>query len=175
MPKQHNIVSARWEESGKTDPDSAVTVVMADGRVSSRRANDDIRGGGMLAFLAEGGVIGPYVEPAPTKDELMAHAAEIRWQRETGGITVNGIPVPTDDRAKLLIKGAADDMADADTANYISGSTSVPLTGAQFKALNSAVIAHVAACFAVQAAVMADIEAGTITTKAEIESAAWPS
>lgn len=106
---------------------------------------------------------------------LAAYAADKRWRVETGGIVVGDVAVPTDDRAKVLLMGAASMMADADTAPYVSGAVSVTLTGAQFKALYAALTAHVQAAFATQTAVLAGIAAGTITTTAEIDAAAWPS
>ena len=41
------------------------------------------------------------------KAALRAYAADKRWRVEVGGITINGVSVPTDDRAKLLLFGAA--------------------------------------------------------------------
>lgn len=105
---------------------------------------------------------------------LRRYAADKRWRVETGGIVVGGVPVPTDDRAKVLLMGAASMMADVDTAPYVSGTTAVTLTGAQFKGLYAALTAHAQAAFAVQTEVLAAIDAGTITTTAEIDAAAWP-
>jgi hypothetical protein len=44
--------------------------------------------------------------PLPTKDELIAYAADVRWRKEVGGIVVAGVPVATDDRSKQMIIGA---------------------------------------------------------------------
>lgn len=107
-------------------------------------------------------------------DDLRAIAADKRWRVETGGITVNGLSVPSDDRAKLLLLGASTSMADTDTAPFVTSAGAVSLTGAQFKALYAAIIAHVQACFAVQQTALAAITAGTITTPAEIDALAWP-
>ena len=105
---------------------------------------------------------------------LTAYLAEKRWNVETGSITVNGLPVPTDDRAKLLLLGASTSMADEDTAPFVTSAGAVSLTGAQFKALYAAITAHVQACFAVQQSALAAIGNGSITTPAQIDALAWP-
>lgn len=114
------------------------------------------------------------IPPPLTQAELKAFAADKRWRVETGGIVRLGMPIPTDDRAKLLLLGASSGMADADTAPYNVGTSSVTLTGAQYKALYAAIFAHVQACMARQVEIMAAIDAGTITTTAQIEAATWP-
>lgn len=166
----HNIASARFANPGDSQ---AVIATHTNGSEFQTSVDSDVEGG-IVAFLADGGTVGAYVEPIRSKDELLLYAADKRWQVETGGITVAGIAIPTDDRAKLLINGASLGMADTDTAMFVSGTTAAELTGAQFTAFNSAIIAHVQACFAVQSVVMADIESDTITTTAEIDAADWP-
>ena len=102
------------------------------------------------------------VPPTPSPDvpltpeaqiaALKAYAAAKRYSIEQGGISVGGLSVPTTDRAKLLIFGAASTLADDASADFVVGSTVTPLTGAQFKALHAAIVAHVQGCFAAQAA-----------------------
>lgn len=107
--------------------------------------------------------------PAMTLPE---YAAKARWEKEVGGIMVSGIPVPTDDRAKLLILGAAQTLEDADEAPFIAGGVNYGmLTGAQFRGLSQAIVAHVQATFATLATVLAGIAAETITTRAEVDAA----
>ena len=67
----HGITSARYATSATTH-NSPVVVTRLSGRKEYRRANDDIDGGGMLAFLAGGGVIEPYVAPPLTADQFAA-------------------------------------------------------------------------------------------------------
>lgn len=118
--------------------------------------------------------------PLLSAAELKAYAAQKRWNVEVGGIAVEiapgaSVPVPTDDRAKLLILGAAQTLApEATSPLVIGGVVYGTLTGAHFQALNAAVVAHVQATFPVLAGVLAAIEAGTITTLAQIDAAAWP-
>lgn len=120
------------------------------------------------------GVFGPPPSIPMSAAELRAYAADKRWRVETGGVPFSGLRLPTDDRAKTLIMGAAGAMTDAATAPFVVGSTVVTLTGAQFKAAHQSIVAHVQACFATQVAVLAAIDAGTITTTAQIDAAAWP-
>lgn len=114
-------------------------------------------------------------EPAATTDELRGHLADKRWQVETGGITWNAMPIATDDRAKTLIEGAASSLGDTDSVKFkVAAGTWVDVTGAQLRAIRDAIAAHVQACFAKEAELDAAISAGTITTTAEIDAAAWP-
>lgn len=105
---------------------------------------------------------------------LIAYASNKRWQIETGGVTVSGIAVPTDDRAKLLFLGAAQSMADGSSAPLVvNGVNYGTLPKVTFQAINSAVIAHVQKSFASLATVLAAINAGTITTTDQINAASW--
>lgn len=69
MNQMHNITVARYANpapAGGYPPDADVIAQHAIHGEQRRRANDDIDGGGMLAFLRDGGVIGAYqAPPAP--------------------------------------------------------------------------------------------------------------
>lgn len=69
----HGITSARYADLEPQDGYAADAKVVANrnGRQEHRHANDDVEGGGMLAYLAEGGVIDPYVPPNPTVAEVV--------------------------------------------------------------------------------------------------------
>ena len=111
-------------------------------------------------------------QSAPDGSDLAAYAAHKRWQVEVGGMIFNGINVPTDDRAKLLILGTAMTMAEDATAPFIiSGVNYGMLSGAQFKAVNVAVVAHVRSTFPALASVLAAIEGGTIMTAEQVDAA----
>ena len=107
---------------------------------------------------------------AQVRDQIAAR----RYQAEIAGITINGMRVETDDRAKLLINGAAlEAMLDADYAmqwKTIEGF--VELTGAQVIGVARAVRAHVQACFNREAELLAELEAGTLTD--EMLEQGWP-
>ncbi len=126
----------------------------------------------MLAnWLAAGGVIEPY-QPPPI--DLIAYAADRRWRNEVGGISVAGIPVATDDRAKLMITGArVAAMADPSWSTTWHGAdgNTYPLDAAAMVLISDEVQQHVNAGFTTFAAVKAEIEAGTITTTDQIDVA----
>lgn len=119
-------------------------------------------------------VVPPPVPQPPTKRELLDYAADLRWQREVGGIMVGDMFVATDDRSKLLLQGART-AADADPDHVEGWKTSsgawVDLDATTIVALSNAVRAHVSSCFALERSVAAQIEAEVITTLAEIELA----
>lgn len=117
---------------------------------------------------------GSWTAPQPPVVDLLAYAADARWRRETGGILVGSVPVSTDDRSKLMITGArVAAAADPDWSTTWSGSDGniYPLDVAAMVAISDAVQAHVNASFATFATVKVAIEAGTITTMAEIDAA----
>lgn len=116
----------------------------------------------------------PGPEPGLSQAELVAYAADLRWRLEVGGIVVGGVPVATDDRAKMMIVGArVAAMADPQWSTVWHGAdgNTYPVDAAAMIAISDEVQAHVNTGFATFAAVKADIEAGTITTTAEINAA----
>lgn len=73
--KLHNIVSARFkdpEPAGGYTPESFVVAVMKDGSEITRRYGDDIDGGGMLDYRADGGGVDAYVAPPLTESDYTA-------------------------------------------------------------------------------------------------------
>lgn len=117
---------------------------------------------------------GSFVAPEPPAIDLVAYAAQKRWEKEVGGTEVGGMPVFTDDRSKTLIMGArqaADADPDFTTQWKTAAGAFITLDAAMIMAISNAVLAHVAACFAREAAVIAAIEDETITSAAEIDDA----
>jgi hypothetical protein len=115
--------------------------------------------------------------PGARKATLIAYAADVRWRREVGGITVGGVPVATDDRAKMMIVGARlAAIADPQWSTVWHGADgqTYPVEATAMLAISDAVQAHVNSCFATFALVMAAIDAGSITTMAQIDAADWP-
>lgn len=112
-----------------------------------------------------------------TADELKAHAARKRWMVEQGGIVVSGIAVATDDRSMALINGTVGYLDDGGAGPIKFKATSgwVDVDTDTIRAIKQAIGAHIQACFAAEATVDAAIDAGTITTTAEIDAWAWPS
>ncbi len=105
---------------------------------------------------------------------LIGYAAQKRWEKESGGLTVSGIPIATDDRSKQMILGARI-AADADagfTTQWVGEDGSVyGLNAAQVIGISNAVLAHVQNCFAIFAEVSADIASGEITYREQIDAA----
>jgi hypothetical protein len=136
-------------------------------------------------FLAELAALGiaPTTAPPPpvvlpSKADLAAHAANRRWEAETGGCTWNGKPVATDrdSQSKLVAEYVAIQAglrADPSPWKFADG-TFASLSNADAAAMILAARAHVAACFAVEAAVLAEIEAGTVATVRAVNAASWP-
>lgn len=110
-------------------------------------------------------------EPEP---DLAAYAAERRWRAETGGIEVSGMSVRTDRESQALITGAA--LAAQLDSNLTlrwkcADGSFVTLDASQLIAVAQTVAAHVQACFAMEADVLADIAAEDVTSTAEIDAA----
>lgn len=97
-----------------------------------------------------------------------------RYLAETSGTTVNGMPIDTDDRSKLLINGAVvEAMIDPSyTLAWKTSAGSMPLTGSQVISIGRAVRAHVQACFDREAALLDAVTAGTITNA--MLDTGWP-
>lgn len=116
----------------------------------------------------------PDPEPDPEPVDLAAYAATKRWEKEVGGIEVGGMTIHTDDRSKSLIMGArlaaSLDLEFATEWKTASG-VFVTVDAGQVTAISDAVLAHVAHCFALEAAVLDAIASETITTPAEIDAA----
>lgn len=95
--------------------------------------------------------------PAELEARLIALRAErksaataLRWEKETGGILIGGVPVATDDRSKTLILGKRAQAQSNPTMSFRWKAASgdwVDLTGAQIIAIADAVGDHVQACF----------------------------
>lgn len=118
-------------------------------------------------------------DPLPfVRAEKVAALAARRYEAEIGGVTVGGIAVATDDRAKIMIAGARI-KAEVDpnaTFRWKTAAGFVDLMAAQLIAISDAVLAHVQACFDREAELAAEIDALTDWQAiAAIDiSAGWP-
>lgn len=113
--------------------------------------------------------------PAPTSADLTGYAARKRWEKEVGGATWNGWPIHTDrdSQGKIMAERLAVSegvRADPDGWKFADGEFRM-VSNADFLALSNAVRDHVRACFSIEATVLAQIEAGAITTYGEIDAA----
>jgi len=135
-----------------------------------------------LVEAAEGAAIGGtyadgvFTPPAPPPVDLPAYAAAKRFEVETGGITISGAAIDTSRDSQSMITGAYtySQAHPEQTILFKAQSGWVTLDAPTMAAIATAVGAHVQACFAAENAVQAAITAGTITTTAEIDAAAWP-
>lgn len=81
--------------------------------------------------------------------QTVAAIATRRWQAESGGIVVDGLPVDTGRDSQALITGAALQarIDPAYTVRWKTGAGFVELNAEQIVGLATAVRAHVQACF----------------------------
>lgn len=130
-----------------------------------------------VAWREAGNVAHLAAPTPPSRDDLIAYAADKRWRIEIGGCIVDGRPIATDreSQSKLLAEMVAIGAglrADPSPWKCADG-TFASLTSAGMLAVIAGARAHVAGAFAVEAAVVAGIASGTITTTAQIDSAGW--
>lgn len=119
--------------------------------------------------------------PPPTAERLCAYVNGVRDQVEQGGFAYNGWRFDSDAVSVARINGAALAAQAALSAGEPfqiewtdADNVSRPLDAAQMLALQRALVAHADACHQLARQLKAQVEAGTITTEAEIDAAAWP-
>ena len=121
----------------------------------------------------------PPPAPSPTVEELKIYAAFKRWQVESGGISVGGTSVRTDENSQSKITGAIQLLAADPTITSIDWEAQPgvweALDADTMKTIGIAVGRHVQACFTTLKLVQEEIAAGTTTTFEQIDAAAWPS
>ena len=128
-----------------------------------------------LKTLVDAGTVElkPYAEPPV---DLVAYAEAARYAKETGGITVNGVPIATTDRSKLLIAGArlrAEDNPNGVEAFDAADGKQYEMPSAGIVRISKAVGEHVSRVFKVCANIkshLAQTPPG-ISTTAEIDAA----
>lgn len=105
--------------------------------------------------------------------DLAGYAAQKRWEKEVGGIAVNGSMVDTSRESQARITGAYNyaQANPSEIIRYKAASGWMTLDAPTMVAIANAVGAHVQHCFAVEAAVAADIANGSITTTEQIDEA----
>jgi len=126
-------------------------------------------------WIADGKPVDPYTPQPPTKQELSGYAAQKRYEKEIGGTIWNGWPVHTDreSQSKIIAERLAieaGERTDPDGWKFADGQFRM-VSNEDFMALASAVRQHVRDCFALEAVVIAQIEAGTITEYSQIDAA----
>jgi hypothetical protein len=120
------------------------------------------------------------LNPAPSPDSvatgLLAYSADQRWQKEVGGITVNGMYMPTDEQTQYTLTGAVTMVQvtpDTTIQWKIADGTFITLPGPELVLLAQAVATHVQNCFSTEANLSTGIQATppTTTTRAQIDQA----
>ena len=117
----------------------------------------------------------PPTPADPTAIELKRYAADARWQKETGGMTLpSGARIATDTAAQTKIAAAKDAFDNGTLTGTISFKTDSGFTDADaatVTAVYAAVVTHVQGCYVTERSVCGQIDSGTITTFAQIDEA----
>lgn len=118
-------------------------------------------------------------ELADAKASLKQHATALRWERETGGITLpGGVHVGTsiEDQNRITSVIANAQLAGVSTVDFKAATGWVTLTLAEVQGIAAAIAMHVQACFSAERAHHEAIDA--ITTSARLQeydiSVGWP-
>lgn len=115
--------------------------------------------------------------PAYVKMRLKDYAAQKRWQHSQSGLTLpNGVVIDTTDASKSKINQTFGVLERGwiATVDWKAKTGKVTLDLAGITAIAQAVAAFEQACFAAEFAIIDAVDAGTITTKADIDGYAWP-
>ncbi len=125
----------------------------------------------------------PVDEPPLTFAALQAarltDLATVRYQHEVGGITVLGIPVPTDRETQSIVDRICKAFDDGDidgTVSFKSPAGFVALDANAMKAIKALGAQHVQACFARESALAAEIVAAADQSALDAIdiNAGWP-
>lgn len=113
--------------------------------------------------------------PEVQMSDVLANLKAARDAALSGGVTVNGISVQTDNlsQQRLTAAALAAQIDPAGTVRWKTADGFVTLTAAQIVAVAMAVRAHVQACFDREAELMAEIEASDTPEAVDI-STGWP-
>lgn len=103
--------------------------------------------------------------PEEIKAKTLERIAERRWQEETGGLTLDGFFINTEDRSKLLLNGSALKAArNPDyTLRWKTPDGFIDLPAAQVLVIADAVADFVQACFDREDELSIAVEADTFT------------
>ena len=120
-------------------------------------------------------------EPTRTRDELTLFANSYQWNLASGGhnVTVAGASrlFTTDDVSLSLMTGKAVRLMQAGAPTNVVWQMPgefITINAADFLTLASAIADWVQSTFDALPAVLAAIQAGTITTFSQVKSASWP-
>ncbi len=115
----------------------------------------------------------PYAVPVPTTALLLTYAATKRWLTASGGTTVLGIPLTTDDTSQFNIsklKQAFDTGAVTSVSFKAADGNFYTVDASTWTAIYVGVVAHVQACYTAEAAAAVAINGATVTTYAQVDA-----
>jgi hypothetical protein len=128
-----------------------------------------------IGWVVSGDSVAPPPPYVPSKEELTTYSRQARWNKENVGITLtSGMPIETNDRAQAKITGVyVAQQIDPAVATpwHAADGTVWQLDAAAIEAMNRELLIHINNCFSISADVLAGIEAGTITTREQIDDA----
>ena len=154
--------------------DGVVTNVIVGTVDGSIECGDDVE----IGWTYIGGVFAVPLAPPPSKDDLLLYAAGVRFTKETGGYAYDGHLISTDRDSQSKIGNVA--LAATVTGSAFSSDwkcsdgSFFTLTQATAIAMATAVMTFVSACFSTEGALVGEINAGTVTSKSQIDGASWP-
>lgn len=111
---------------------------------------------------------------APTKSELRAYTASVRYAKEIAGVVVNGTTYPTDreTQAKLTAAVLLTQASPQAVLHWKVGDGSfVELDAAGLMTVAVAAGNYVQACFIKEAEIVSGIELGTVTNRGQVDVA----
>lgn len=160
------ITSARY---GNAEHSAAVVKTAERGSIAISEADTPELWADMLAS----GVAIAAFEVVPLARALAAMSAEQRFNKEVGGIIVNGRAIATDRASQGMISNAFSYAMAVPgvVTKFKTADGFVDLSLAELTAIAVAVGAHVQACFAKEAEIAAAIDAGTIASFQDIATA----
>jgi len=113
------------------------------------------------------------LSPSAAKAKLVSYLSNKRWELEVGGMIFSGMKVPTDDRAKILLMGAAGSMTNEDTASFNVDGVAITLTGLQFKTVYNEITRRTRLLFDIEGLILNEINTNKITSKEQIDAWDW--
>ncbi len=115
----------------------------------------------------------PYAIPTPTIPLLLIYAAFKRWLTASGGTTVSGIPLTTDDISQFNIsklKQAFDTGAVTSVPFKAADGNFYTVDASTWTAVYVGVVTHVQACYTAESAAAAAINGNTAVTYNQVDA-----
>jgi hypothetical protein len=116
----------------------------------------------------------PYAQPVETPDVLKLYAAQQRFAFHTGGLVYNDIPINTDNRSQLHVSTLAQYAATLnknDPIKFTQDSVAYSITAQDAINISNQMSAIVQQARTIEADCYAAIDAGTVTTYDQVDSA----